>query len=161
MAQLKPYDGVEMPDFKGLALKPRLKSWTGRVWRSDPQSFMLMLKVEASVSLSEVEDDDLRAALSPFTAELSSFALYLDYTDENHLPISWAVGSFNVEHGKHTFMRLYNFLETVPAHLLVTLLPQAGAQSDLIVSLFPSAVEKGRLIFAIADYDLGFHNRIG
>jgi hypothetical protein len=122
---------------------------------------MLMLKLDASVSLSEVEDNDLRASLSPFAAELTSFALYLDYTDENHLPLPWAVGAFYVEHGKHTFMRFYDFLETVPAHVLVTLLPQAGAQSDLVMSLVPYSLEKDRLIFAIADYDLGFHNRIG
>ena len=158
---LETYRQAEAPQTKGLALKPHLRSWTGRVWRSDPQAFMLMLKLDASVGLSEVEDNGLRALLSPFAAELSSFALYLDYTNENHLPLPWAVGAFYVEHGKKTFMRFYDFLESVPAHLMVTLLPQAGAQSDLIMSLVPYSLEKDRLIFAIADYDLGFHNRIG
>lgn len=40
-------------------------------------------------------------------------------------------------------------------------LPQAGAQSDLVLSVVPYSLETNRLIFAIADYDLGFHNRIG
>ena len=101
------------------------------------------------------------AALSPHIAELSSFALYLDYTDENHLPLPWAVGAFYVEGGKHAFMRFYDFLDTVPAHVLVPLLPAAGAQSDLILSVIPYVLETNRLIFAITDYDLGFHNRIG
>jgi len=138
------------PQERTLALKPKLRSWTG-----------LMLKLDASLAVSEIEDADLRAALSPHIAELSSFALYLDYTDENHLPLPWAVGAFHVERGKHAFMRFYDFLETVPAHVLVTLLPAAGAQSDLILSVIPYSLETNRLIFAIADYDLGFHNRIG
>ena len=96
-----------------------------------------MLKLDASLAVSEIEDADLRAALSPHIAELSSFALYLDYTDENHLPLPWAVGAFYAEGGKHAFMRFYDFLDTVPV------------------------LEPNRLIFAITDYDLGFHNRIG
>ena len=40
-----------------------------------------MLKLDASLVVSEIEDADLRAALSLNIAELSSFALYLDYTD--------------------------------------------------------------------------------
>jgi len=161
-AMVEVYRETEAPpQARTPVLKPKLRSWTGRVWRSAPESFMLMLKLDASVSLSEVEDNDLRALLSPFAAELASFSLYLDYTDENHLPLPWAVGAFYVEHGRHTFMRFYDFLETVPAHVLVTLLPQAGAQSDLVMSLVPYSLEKDRLIFAIADYDLGFHNRIG
>jgi hypothetical protein len=138
------------------ALKPELRSWTGRIWRATPESFQLMLKLDASVAVSEIGHADLRAALTPFAAELSSFALYLDHTHQNHLP-----GSFNVEHGNHTFMRFYDFLDTVPAHALIPLLPAAGAQSDLILSVIPYSLETNRLIFAVADYDLGFHNRIG
>ena len=148
------------PQQRTLALKPKLRSWTGRIWRATPSSFQLMLKLDASLVVSEIEDADLRAALSPHIAELSSFALYLD-TDENHLPLPWAVGGFYVEGGKHAFMRFYDFLDTVPAHVLVPLLPAAGAQSDLILSVIPDVLETNRLIFAITDYDLGFHNRIG
>jgi hypothetical protein len=149
------------PQARTPALKPKLRSWTGRVWRATPASFQLMLKLDASLSTSEIDDADLRAALLPHAAELSSFALYLDYTDENHLPLSWAVGAFHVERGKQAFMRFYDFLESVPAHVLVPLLPAAGAQSDLILSVIPYSLETNRLIFAITDYDLGFHNRIG
>jgi hypothetical protein len=149
------------PQERTLALKPKLRSWTGRVWRATPSSFQLMLKLDASLAVSEIEDADLRAALSPHIAELSSFALYLDYTDENHLPLPWAVGAFHVERGKHAFMRFYDFLDTIPAQVLVPLLPAAGAQSDLILSVIPYVVETNRLILAITDYDLGFHNRVG
>jgi hypothetical protein len=149
------------PQDRTPALKPKLRSWTGRIWRATPSSFQLMLKLDASLAVSEIEDGDLRKALAPHVAELSSFALYLDYTDENHLPLTWAVGAFHVERGKHAFMRFYDFLGTVPAQVLVPLLPAAGAQSDLILSVIPYVLETNRLIFAIADYDLGFHNRIG
>jgi hypothetical protein len=131
------------------------------VWRSTPTSFQLMLKLDASIAVSDIDDADLQAALTPHIAELSSFALYLDYTDENHLPLSWAVGAFYIDREKHAFMRFYDFLESVPAHVLVPLLPAAGAQSDLILSVIPYVLETNRLIFAITDYDLGFHNRIG
>jgi hypothetical protein len=155
-------DGEKAPSQERTpALKPKLRSWTGRIWRATPQSFQLMLKLEASLVVSEIEDADLRAALSPFAAELSSFALYLDYTDEGKLPLSWAVGAFNVERGKHTFMRFYDFLNTIPANKLVPLLPAAGAQSDLILSVVPYRLERDQLVFVITDYDLGFHNRIG
>jgi hypothetical protein len=159
---LETYRAAEPPpQSRTPALKPRLRSWTGRVWRAAPQSFQLMLKLDASVSVSEIEDGSLRALLGPFTAELLSFPVYLDYTDENHLPLAWAVGAFHVERGKTAFMRFYDFLETAPAHVLVPLLPQAGVQSDLILSVIPYSLETNRLIFAITDYDLGFHNRIG
>jgi len=121
---------------------------------------MLMLKLDASLTMSDIEDQELRAMLTPLAAQLASFPLYLNCTDENHLPVSWVVGSLNVEHGKHTSARFYDFLESVPAHLLVPSLPQAGAQSDLVISVVPYSIEKDRLLFAIADYDLGFHNRI-
>jgi hypothetical protein len=88
------------PQERALALKPKLRSWTGRVWRWSPGAFQLMLKLDASVSISEIGNSDLRAALAPFAAELTSFALYLDYADEGKLPFSWAVGAFNVERGK-------------------------------------------------------------
>jgi hypothetical protein len=149
------------PQARTLALKPKLRSWTGRIWRATPQSFQLMLKLDASLAISEIADAGLRTELSPFAAELSSFALYLDYTDEGKLPFSWAVGAFSVEAGKGAFMRFYDFLDTVPAHVLVPLLPAAGAQSDLILSVVPYRLEKNLLVFLITDYDLGFHNRIG
>jgi hypothetical protein len=31
----------------------------------------------------------------------------------------------------------------------------------LILSVIPYSLETNRLIFAITDYDLGFHNRVG
>jgi hypothetical protein len=120
-----------------------------------------MLKLDASVAVSEVKDDELRSALTPFAAELTSIALYLDYTDEGKLPFPWAVGAFNVERGNGAFMRFYDFLKTPPAQVLVPLLPAAGAQSDLILSIVPYRLETNLLVFLITEYDLGFHNRIG
>ena len=70
-----------------VGLKAKLRSWTGRVWRWHPDAFQLMLKLDASLAVSEVKNDELRAVLSrPFAAELTSFALYLDYSDEGKLP---------------------------------------------------------------------------
>ena len=121
----------------------------------------MLLKLDATLSTSDNADDDLRAALKPFKTELSSFPLYLDHTKEGQLPLSWAVGSLDVERGKHAFMRFYGFLDTLPAQVLVPLLPAAGAQSDLILTVIPYRLETNRLTFAITGYDLGFHTRIG
>ena len=120
---LKAYRGDAPPDGRAAALKPKLRSGTGRVWRWHPQGYQLVLKLDASISLPDIEDAELRKALAPFASELASFELYLDYGAENRLPLPWAVGAFNVERG--------------------------------------NSVERNRLVFAIPDYDLGFHNRIG
>jgi hypothetical protein len=149
------------PQERALGLKAKLRSWTGRVWRWHPDAFQLMLKLEASLAVAEVKDEELRAALSSFAAELTSFALYLDYTDEGKLPFPWAVGVFNVERDKGAFMRFYDFLKTPPAQVLVPLLPAAGAQSDLFFSVVPYRLETNLLVFLLTEYDLGFHNRIG
>jgi hypothetical protein len=155
-------DEQNSPDAsRALALTPKLRSWTGRVWRWHPNGFQLMLKLDASVAVSEVKNDELRAALSPFATELTSFALYLDYTDEGKLPFSWAVGAFYVDREKGAYIRFYDFLRTPPAQVLVPLLPAAGAQSDLILSVVPYRIETNLLVFLITEYDLGFHNRIG
>jgi len=98
-------DNDTPPQKRTHALKPKLRSWNGRVWLATSTSFQLMLKLDASLAISEIEDSDLRA-LSPFAAELASFALYLDYTDENHLPLPWAVGAFHMDRAKHAFMLL-------------------------------------------------------
>jgi hypothetical protein len=158
---LEVYREDAPPSTRAPALKPKLRSWTGRVWRWHPQGCQLMLKLDASLGLADIEDAELRKALAPFSAELSSFRLYLDHGAENRLPLPWAVGVFNVERDNKTFVRFYDFLETPAAHVLLHLLPQAGANSDLIFGVIPYSLETNRLIFAIPDYDLGFHNRIG
>ena len=56
---------------------------------------------------------------------------------------------------------LEDFLDTVPAHALLLLLPAAGGQSDLILSVVPYRLETNLLVLFITEYDLGFHNRIG
>jgi hypothetical protein len=142
-------------------LKAKLRSWTGRVRRWHADAFQLMLKIEASLALSEVKNDELRATLSPFAAELTSFAFYLDYTGEDKLPFPWAVGALNVERDKGAFMRFYDFLKTPPAQVLVPLLPAASGPSDLFFSVVPYRLETNLLVFLLIEYDLGFHNRIG
>ena len=158
---LKVYRDDAPPGERAPALKPKLRSWTGRVWRWHPQACQLMLKLDVSLSLADIEDNELRQGLTPFSVELASFRLYLDHGAENRLSLPWAVGMFNVERDNKTFVRFYDFLDTPAAHTLLNLLPQAGASSDLIFGVVPYSLEKNRLIFAIPDYDLGFHNRIG
>jgi len=73
-----------------------------------------MLKLDASLAISEIEDTELRATLAPYAADPTT------------------------RHRRRQRPR-----------------------SDLILSVIPYSLETIWLIFAIADYDLGFHNRIG
>ena len=82
---LEVYQDEAPPKTRAPALKPKLRSWTGRVWRWHRQGYQLMLKLDVSLSISEIEDNELRKALAPFSAELSSFRLYLDHGAENRL----------------------------------------------------------------------------
>ena len=106
---LEVYQDEAPPKPRAPALKPKLRSWTGRVWRWHRQGYQLMLKIDVSLSISEIEDNEPRKALAPFSAELSSFRLYLDHGAENRLALPWAVGSFNVECDNKTFVRFYEF----------------------------------------------------
>ncbi len=73
---LEVYTGSEAPpQSKSLVLKPKLRSWTGRVWRWHPTGYQLMLKLEVAHALSEVVTTALRASLPPSAAELASFPL--------------------------------------------------------------------------------------
>jgi hypothetical protein len=155
---LEPYLGEGAPpQAQTPALKPNLRSWTGRVWRATPQRFQL--KLDASLATSDIENTDLGAALTPLAAP--SFPIYLDYACEGQLLFLSAAGVFNIERSKRAFMRFYDFLDTIPAHTLIPLLPAAGAQSDLILRVIPYRLDRDVLVFVITDYDLGFHNRIG
>jgi len=76
------------PQSRTPALKPRLRSWTGRVWRSSSTAFQLMLKLDASLAMSEIENTDVRetlASLPPLNvfrmmaAAPASFRPFLDF----------------------------------------------------------------------------------
>ena len=122
------------------------------VWRSTPDTFQLLLKLDASVRPSDVEHPELRACLTPFATELANFPLYLDYGAENRLTLSWAVGALTVEHEKHTFARFYDFLETVPGARPASLSCLQGAPSPISCSAsFHISAEPNRLVFAITD----------
>ena len=148
------------PDARAPALKPKLRSWTGRVWRWHPQGYQLMLKIDASVV--RLGHRGRRIAQGTCALRRASFELrlYLDHSAENRLPLPWAVGAFNVESGNKTFARFYDFLETPPASVLLNLLPLAGAQLRPDLRCHPYSVEKNWLFFAIPTTISGFHNRI-
>jgi hypothetical protein len=121
---LEPYRGASAPpEEQTVTVWPKLMSWTGRVWRTSPDSGLVLLKLDASLGLTELDNDNLRNLLNPFAAELSSFRLYLDQGAENRLPLSWAVGAFYVGHDNHTFARFYEFLGSPAAPVLIPLLP--------------------------------------
>ncbi len=100
-----------------------------------------MLKLDASLAVSEIEDDGFARGAVALRRRAHRASRSISTIPTRTICRSWAVGAFYVERGKHAFMRFYDFLETVPAHVLVPLLPAAGAQSDLILSVIPYSLE--------------------
>jgi hypothetical protein len=158
---LSPYTGSEPPPpEKRLAIKPKLVSWTSRIWRESRPRSMPLFKLEARLDPRDVEDRALADALRPFSAQLQKIAIYLVYAEETAFLASWEVGRFDVDR-KSGWMFFHDFLAAPNGTLMLNLMQTAGAQTDIIISLVPIRLESDKLQFAVADYDFGIHGRIG
>jgi hypothetical protein len=159
--QLETYSGKDAPpQTKALALKPRLVAWTSRVWRESPERAIPLFKLEARLELRDVEDKALAEALRPFASQLQKIAIYLLHPEETPRLESWAVGRFDLD-AKAAYMFFHDFLAAPNGMLMLDLMQTAGAATDIIISVVPMKIASGELLFAVADYDFGIHNRIG
>jgi hypothetical protein len=158
---LAPYSGSEAPpQERALPIKPRLVSWTSRIWRASPERSVPLFKVEAQLDPRDIEDRALAEALRPFKAELQKLAIYLLHPEGSPRLAPWAVGRFDVDR-KSGFMFFHDFLAAPNGMLMLDLMQTAGAATDIIISIVPTSVEPDRLLFAVTDYDFGLHGRIG
>jgi hypothetical protein len=158
---LAPHTGSEAPPQEQLLpIKPRLVSWTSRIWRESPGRAIPLFKIEARLEVRDVADHALQEALRPHAAQLQKIAIYVLHPEESPHLASWAVGRFDVD-PKSAYMFLHDFLAAPNGNLMLNLMQTAGAQTDIIISIVPMIVEPQRLCFAIADYDFGLHGRIG
>ncbi|MEO8459029.1 MAG: hypothetical protein ABI451_00735 [Dokdonella sp.] len=158
---LESYAGVEEPSQdKRLLLKPRLVSWTSRLWRESPGRTIPLFKLEARVDPRDVDDRDLAEALRPFAGSLQKIAIYLLHTEEIKRHAAWAVGRFDID-AKGASMFFHDFLGAANGMLMLELMQTASTVTDLVMSVVPVRIEPANLCFAISDYDLGIHNRIG
>jgi len=159
--QLEPYTGKDAPpQSRVLALRPRLLTWSARVWRESPARAIPLFKLEARLAPRDVEDRTLSQALRPFTGQLQKLAIYLLHPEETQRLAPWAVGRFDVD-GKAACMFFHDFIGASNGMLMLNLMQTAGAATDIVMSVVPMKVEAEKLQFAITDYDFGIHNRIG
>jgi hypothetical protein len=158
---LKPYTDT-LPPRQSLtfALKPRLLAWTARVWRESPDRAFPLVSLDARIDSRDIADPGLAEAVKPFATSLQAIKLYLVHADQSPPVAPWATGRFEVAHDR-AFMFFYDFLAAPNGPLLLHLLQTAGAETDIVMSVIPSSLGPDRLIFAIADYDFGIHNRLG
>lgn len=158
---LKPYTGSHSPpQSAALLVQPKLLSWTARVWRESPGRAVPMFKIEAELRPGDVADRALSEALRPFATQLQKIAIYLLHPEETQRLADWAVGRFDVD-SKSAYVFFHDFLRASNGALMLSLMQTAGAASELVMNLVPVRIEPERLDFAITDYDLGIHNRIG
>ena len=159
--QLVPHKGSEPPPQEQLLpIKPRLVSWTSRIWRESPGRAIPLFKIEARLEVRDVADHALQEALCPYAAQLQKIAIYVLHPEESQHLAAWAVGRFDVDQ-KSAYMFLHDFLAAPNGNLMLNLMQTAGASTDIIISVVPMIVEPQRLAFAISDYDFGLHGRIG
>jgi hypothetical protein len=158
---LAPYTGSACPPRDETPpIKPRLVSWTSRIWRESPGRSIPLFKLEARLEVRDVENRALQEALRPYGAQLQKIAIYVLHPEELERFAPWAVGRFNID-GKGASMFFHDFLAAPNGMLMLNLMQTAGLSSDIIISLVPMIVEPQRLAFAVADYDFGIHARLG
>jgi len=159
--RLEPYTGGETPpQHKAPGIKPRLTAWTARVWRESPVRAFPMFKLEARLESRDIDDRKLAQALRPFASQLQKIAIYLVHTEEVGRLASWAVGRFDID-TKGACMFFHDFLGAQNGMQMLDLMQTAGAGADIVMGVVPIKVESELMRFAITEYDLGIHNRIG
>ena len=157
---LVPHKGNEAPaQDKLLPIKPRLVSWTSRIWRESPGRAIPLFKIEARLEVRDIQDKTLQDALRPYAVQLQKIAIYVLHPEESPRLAPWAVGRLDIDQ-KSAFMFFHDFLGAANGMLMLNLMQTAGSQTDIIISLMPMTIEPQRMLFAVADYDFGLHGRI-
>jgi len=157
--ELHPYTANKAPTGT-LALRPKLLTWTSRVWRESPMRTMPLFKIEGRLEPREVEDNALSQALRPYAPQLQKLTIYLLHPEETPRLAPWAVGRFDLD-AKSGYMFFHDFLGASNGALQLSLMQTASAATDIVISVAPMRVEAHNLAFAVASYDFGIHSRIG
>lgn len=159
--QLDLYSGKDRPpQEKLLALKPRLTAWTSRVIRQTPGRADPLFKLDARVELHDIDNKALAETLRPYAGQLQKLTIYLLYPYETPRLAPWAVGRFDLD-AKSAYMFFHDFAGAPNGNLMLNLMQTAGTGTDLYMSVTLMKNEGGKLAFAVSEYDLGVHNRIG
>ena len=156
---LRPYTASTAPT-ETLALRPKLMTWTSRVWRESPGRTIPLFKIEARLEPRDVEDNALSQALRAYASQLQKMAIYVLHTEEMPRQAPWAVGRFDLD-AKSASMFFHDYLGAPNGALHLGFMQSAGAATDIVISVVPMHVEAHKLSFAVTGYDFGIHARIG
>ncbi len=156
---LKPYTGSTAPEHAA-ALRPKMLTWTSRVWRESPGRTIPLFKIDTRLEPRDVDDNALSQALRPFGSQLQKLTIYLLHPEETPRLAPWAVGRLDID-AKSAYIFFHDYLAAPNGALHLGLMQSAGAATDIVISVVPMRVEVHRLSFAISTYDFGIHARIG
>ena len=141
---LVAYTGSERPPGdKTPVIKPRLVSWTSRIWRESTERSFPLFKIEARLELRDVEDRVLQEALRPYAAQLQKMVIVPPAAETGRLA-PWAVGRFDID-SKSAYMFFHDFLGAPNDMLMLNVMQTAGSSSDIVISLVPMIVEPPRV----------------
>jgi hypothetical protein len=157
--ELHPYTGSTAPT-QTPALRPKLMTWTSRVWRESPGRTIPMFKIEARLEPRDVEDNALSQALRPYAHQLQKMVICVLHNEEIPRLAPWAVGRFDID-AKSAYMFFHDYLAAPNGALHLGLMQSAGAATDIVISVVPMRVEAHILSLAVSAYDFGIHARIG
>jgi hypothetical protein len=157
--ELRPYTGSTAPT-QTPALRPKLMTWTSRVWRESPGRTIPLFKIDARLEPREIEDNALSQALRPFSSQLQKLTIYFLHPEETPRLAPWAVGRLDIDE-KSAYIFFHDYLAAPNGALHLGLMQSAGAATDIVISVVPMRVEAHRLLFAVSTYDFGIHARIG
>jgi hypothetical protein len=105
--ELRPYAGSTAPQTP--ALRPKLMTWTSRVWRESPGRTIPLFKIDARLEPREVEDNALSQALRPFSSQLQKLTIYLLHPEETPRLAPWAVGRLDIDE-KSAYIFFHDYL---------------------------------------------------
>lgn len=152
--ELHPYTANKAPT-ETLALRPKLLTWTSRVWRESPVRTMPLFKIEGRLEPREVE---CRLCVHMPRSCRSSRSTCCTRRRRR----GWRHGRW----GASTSMPKAPTCSSTTSGasngaLQLSLMQTASAATDIVISVVPMRVEAHNLAFAVASYDFGIHSRIG
>jgi hypothetical protein len=153
--ELRPYTGSTAPT-QAPALRPKLMTWTSRVWRESPGRSIPLFKIDTRLEPRDVEDNALSQALRPFSSQLEKLTIYFLHPEETPR----LAPRLDIDE-KSAYMFFHDYLAAPNGALHLGLMQSAGAATDIVISVVPMRVEAHRLSFAVSAYDFGIHARIG
>ena len=157
--ELRPYTGSTAPT-QTPALRPKLMTWTSRVWRESPGRTIPLFKIDARLEPRDIEDNALSQALRPFSSQLQKLTIYFLHPEETPRLAPWAVGRLDIDE-KSAYIFFHDYLAAPNGALHLGSDAERGRRDRHRDQRRSHAGGGARLLFAVSAYDFGIHARIG